>query len=149
MREHAEIVTLSDEIDYLRSYMDIQRYRYADRFTFMLRVSDEPLPVRLPRFCLLPLVENVFTHAIPYTTRVVAIRVTASVVARGGSGALKIVVRDDGPGCSEERWNEINTSLAELRSMETHGIGLHSVLLPRSPSACSRQETSASVPLSR
>ncbi len=123
VREPEEFVSLGAEVEALESYMEIQRYRYPGRFSLDVDVSDECLSMVIPRFSLQPLVENCFTHALPHHDGELSIRVHCHALR----DELSIAVADDGPGCSEERWSEIESSLAESRNIETHGIGLYSV----------------------
>ncbi len=135
VRDFDDVVPLDRELEYLQSYIDIQRYRYRDSFEFQLEVPDQCRTVMIPRFCIQPLVENAFTHSLPYARRPVTIRVVVALEADD----LQVSIADDGPGCSEARREEIACSLTEARrenvsrssskarKMETHGIGLYSV----------------------
>lgn len=74
------IVTVADEIDALRNYMDLQRIRYDYEFHYSLDSDDEALHVAVPRFLLQPLVENAIYHG---------------TGDRGGKVAVTIRIKDD------------------------------------------------------
>lgn len=74
------IVSVADEIDALRNYMDLQRIRYDYEFHYSLDSDDEALHVAVPRFLLQPLVENAIYHG---------------TGDRGGKVAVTIRIKDD------------------------------------------------------
>lgn len=56
------IVTIADEIEAVRNYMELQRIRYDYEFEFRMDIAEETLHVAVPRFLLQPLVENAIYH---------------------------------------------------------------------------------------
>jgi two-component system, LytTR family, sensor kinase len=102
-------VTLRQELDFLRSYLEIEQTRFQNRLEVKMKVETETLDAKVPNLILQPLVENCIRH-------VVAPRATKSTIeisAARRNGHLEIIVRDDGQGMS--------SSGAELK---TNGIGL-------------------------
>jgi hypothetical protein len=56
---------LSEEIEYIRNYIEIQRLRYGDTFDFFYEIEDESLlHVYIPHFSIQPIIENCFVHVI-------------------------------------------------------------------------------------
>lgn len=91
-------VSLREEIEFLRSYLEIEQTRFQDRLKVRLEIEPEALEAQVPNLILQPLVENAMRHA-------VAVRATESTVeirAGRNNGQLEIQVRDDGPGLDEE-----------------------------------------------
>ena len=103
-------VTLQQEIEFLNGYLEIERIRFQDRLTTEIRVDPDVLDVRVPNLILQPIVENAMRHAIGNTT---AGRV--EVIAAARNGALRIEVKDNGPGIQDE-------SLVDFR--RGRGVGL-------------------------
>jgi two-component system, LytTR family, sensor kinase len=91
-------VTLRQEIEFLNGYLEIERIRFQDRLTTEIHVDPDVLDVRVPNLILQPIVENAMRHAIANCN---AGRVEISAVPR--NGALRIEVRDNGPGLSVDR----------------------------------------------
>ncbi|KAA6348259.1 Sensor histidine kinase YehU [termite gut metagenome] len=56
------IVHLSDELRFLDSFRYLQEMRYADNFTFDIRVPEEKRNMLIPVLSLLPLIENIVKH---------------------------------------------------------------------------------------
>jgi sensor histidine kinase YesM len=92
-------VELADEIEDLRTYVDIQRMRFGDRLTVTTDVPPGLASVRVPGILLQPLVENSIRHGLgPEGGHV-------HVSAIRDNGSVVVEVRDDGagfsPGCRE------------------------------------------------
>jgi sensor histidine kinase YesM len=91
-------VTLEEELDFLRKYLDIERTRFADRLVVRFDISPETLPALVPTLLLQPLVENAIKHGVARKSGAGHIDVRAH---REGD-KLWIEVRDDGVGLSED-----------------------------------------------
>lgn len=62
---HKEGILLSEELEYIKNYIEIQRLRYEDTFDFFCEVKDESLLfVYIPHFSIQPIIENCFVHAL-------------------------------------------------------------------------------------
>jgi hypothetical protein len=58
-------ILLSEEIEYIRNYIEIQRLRYGDTFDFFYEIDDDSLLfVYIPHFSIQPIIENCFVHAL-------------------------------------------------------------------------------------
>ena len=90
-------VPLKQELDFIRSYLDIEQIRFRDRLQVSFQVDPEVLDAKVPHLILQPLVENAIRHGI--APHLFAGRV--SVGARKVNGRLQLVVRDDGPGVGD------------------------------------------------
>ncbi|WP_239615974.1 cache domain-containing sensor histidine kinase [Cohnella mopanensis] len=112
-----EILTLGEELEVVRSYVTIQKYRFDERLDFKLEVPDYLLSRKLPKLTLQPLLENAIQYALEPTIGTSRIVVRAELTKEG----LIILVEDDGPGMPHD-------TLALLRNGEMKakgkGIGL-------------------------
>jgi two-component system LytT family sensor kinase len=77
----AQEVTLREELEFLRCYLEIERVRFADRLAVNFEIESGALDALVPNLLLQPLVENAIRHGI---------------VARRGSGVIGIGARLDG-----------------------------------------------------
>jgi two-component sensor histidine kinase len=59
-------ITLADEIDILKQYIELQRARFSKQFHYEITVSEELIPnqVWLPSLLLQPLIENAINHGL-------------------------------------------------------------------------------------
>jgi two-component system, LytTR family, sensor kinase len=86
--------TLSDEIEFVRRYLDIERLRFGERLTVRFDVPRALHNARVPIFVLQPFVENALKHGVLRDRGGNHIAVSASLAR----GMLNLRVRDDGRG---------------------------------------------------
>jgi sensor histidine kinase YesM len=90
----SSLVPIDDELEIVRSYLEIERVRFGSR----LRFDIEPLPgggaPLVPRLSLQTLVENCVKYAVSASRDGASISVTATA----NDGRLHVAVEDDGPG---------------------------------------------------
>jgi signal transduction histidine kinase len=89
-------VRLSEELDFIRQYLELQKLRFGPRLRTHIQVDDpELLSASIPALLLQPLVENSIVHGIRKLAGGGSVTVSAS---RAGD-ELRLEVRDTGPGC--------------------------------------------------
>ena len=98
-------VTLAEEIDLQRLYLDIETIRFPSRLKVAIEVPPELEGVRLPALILQPLVENAIKYGVSPTRDVVTLTIAATalddqqmllrVTNSGGSGKPKARGRRD------------------------------------------------------
>ncbi|MBI2419672.1 MAG: histidine kinase [Ignavibacteriales bacterium] len=87
-------VTLADELQYIRQYLEIEKVRFSDKLTVQEDLEPEALLVKVPSFLLQPIVENSIHHAIAKRTSDGRILISAKLQHE----KLYISVEDNGPG---------------------------------------------------
>lgn len=87
-------VTLSQEIEALKLYLEIEKVRFDERLRLAFEIEDKAQKALIPSLLLQPLVENSIKYAIAHSVNGGAIRIAARVFA----GELLMEVCDDGPG---------------------------------------------------
>lgn len=115
------VVTLRDEIQALRDYVELQQIRYDYEFDVRYEVPDELMDVRIPRFILQPIVENALYHGLPETGGVIRVEAVRS------GDFIRIEVRDNGKGMTEEQIAEMLRGGGEASGGSGMGIGLNYV----------------------
>jgi two-component system, LytTR family, sensor kinase len=90
-------VPLAEEIDALRTYLDIEQTRLRNRLTVHIDIAPDALEAIVPSLLLQPLVDN----AIRNTAGLDAMPATIEIRAWRDQAALRIEVRDDAPGPTE------------------------------------------------
>ncbi len=105
-------VPLNEELDFLRSYLAIERIRFRDRLVVEIEVDPACSRALVPRLILQPLVENAIGHGI--AMRSAAGRV--EVHARRQGSRLEVRVWDDGPGIADPSKLEEGVGLTNTRS---------------------------------
>jgi hypothetical protein len=106
VEEAGDEVPLRSEWEFSRNYLALETLRLGPRLQLDCRIAPEALDVRVPAFCLQPLLENAVRHAI---------------APRPEGGTLSIVVERRG----EELWLSVaNETREEAANASTHGTGL-------------------------
>lgn len=82
-------VTLEEELQLLRHYVDIQQLRFGERLCFRLEHDEPSLRVRVPALLLQPLVENAIRHGVEPSEQPEEVLVQART--QGGILTLEVV----------------------------------------------------------
>lgn len=100
--DNREEVPLREELAHLRSYLDIQSFRFEDTFMFEIDVPEHLLDTPILKLTLQPLVENSIQHGFDGLERLGRLgRIAVRCVDEGRWVAL--YVEDNGLGIAEER----------------------------------------------
>ena len=92
-------VTLAEELEFIRGYLDIEQMRLGERLKVDWDVESAALQARVPSLVLQPLVENAIQHGIAAVTG----PGTLLLVARRDGEFLQLEVRDNGPGLARSQ----------------------------------------------
>lgn len=64
-RSGSHTSSLADELDMVRTYLQVEHVRFGDRLQFTVQITDEQLnSLQIPQFLLQPIVENAVKHGI-------------------------------------------------------------------------------------
>jgi hypothetical protein len=135
-RLHQTSSTVGQEVQLVRSYLELMHLRMPDRLQFALQVDEAALALRCPPTTLLTLVENAVRHGIDPSEEGGRI----DVIVRMESGRCVAEVRDTGAGLVTASTG-LGTGLASLRERLELAFGSGashvrvSALVPRGASA--------------
>lgn len=102
------MVRVGEELDHIRDYFYIQKFRFEDRFDMEIDVErEELLELFLPRMTIQPLVENAMIHGLEKVEHKGLIRVSLMTAGE----RLCITVSDNGFGMSREELIRLNERL--------------------------------------
>ncbi len=87
-------VTVEEEVETLKLYLDIERMRFEERLRTEFRIEPAAGKARLPSLLLQPLVENAIKYAVSPQEEGAQIAIAARLVGQ----RLRITVADTGPG---------------------------------------------------
>jgi len=121
--KHSEFVTLAEELEGLRMYMQIQQVRYGEKYAYAIDVDPALLNCSMLKLTLQPLVENALFHGIAPKTGG-----TVTVKAKAEKGRLRLYVRDNGAGMDPAAVRSaLRRQAAEPSKHRFTGIGLSNV----------------------
>jgi two-component system sensor histidine kinase YesM len=113
------LITLSEELQYTKAYVDIMNMRYQGILDYQVDVDPELTAVKTLKLILQPFVENAILHGIAPKMAPGCIHIVCAQEASG----LVITITDDGVGLSDDRIIQINKELAR----RCEGIGIYNV----------------------
>ena len=131
-RTDRQYVSLKDEIDFLRKYLEIEQTRFGDRLRVHMAIDPDTLDAAVPNLLLQPLVENAVKHGLAPkigggVIEVIAERTGSKERREGvpGDADLRLIVRDNGTGMSRQALNAFNTGvgLSNTRARLEHLYG--------------------------
>jgi len=99
LRSSQEFVTLTDEVEYIKNYVDLQGIRFGERLTVEFNIDDEALKHYVPFNTLQPLVENAFIHGFAQKDSNMYINISISV----GEQEIELIVTDNGLGIHQNQ----------------------------------------------
>lgn len=114
------LVTLEEELEKLKKYAGIQKFRFKDSLVFYCEVEEEAMGVYVPKMILQPLVENSISHGILPGKEMGYIKVRAFIRQE----QLWVTVTDTGIGMSKE---QIQQNYRNMADPESQNIGLANV----------------------
>ena len=114
-------VTVAQEVETLKLYLEIERMRFEERLRTRFDVEEEAAKACLPAMLLQPLVENAIKYAVSPQEEGAEIRLEARV--RGNR--LLLVVSDSGPGAQAPRSSLPHTVTGSAPS--STGVGLANI----------------------
>ncbi|KRE82515.1 hypothetical protein ASG89_14765 [Paenibacillus sp. Soil766] len=113
-----KVVKLSEEIDHVKTYVDILQMRFGDKIKLQYDVSDDMLEIPVLKLTLQPIVENAIYHGLEVTEH----GGTIVIDVRKMPDRLQITVSDDGVGITEAKLMEIKATLEGKTKGESIGI---------------------------
>lgn len=101
-----EMLSLEEEFQIVKDYVDIMKIRFEDSFECEIQMEESCKKYLLPKLTIQPLIENSFQHGIRGEERYGIIALAAYVREEN----LHIVVRDNGAGVPDEVIRDLNRS---------------------------------------
>lgn len=116
------IVTVEEEVDYIKEYAKIIDYRFMGKIEVNIRMEEEVREKRVIKLLLQPLVENAVFHGLEQRVEDGAVEVN---IGRKDERHLMFKVTDNGCGIEEEKLKEICDALGSKESK--NGIGMSNI----------------------
>ena len=116
------IITVGEELQHAKSYLDIQKYRYKNKFISYFEIEEDIEKYKTIKLILQPLIENAIYYGMEYMDGDGEIYIRAYT----RENDLYFEVEDNGLGMREEQVAGLLTEEPKVRSKGS-GIGLRNV----------------------
>lgn len=122
MNKMNDIISIKDELENIRSYIQIQQIRYAGQFTVQYQIAPELLSLSSPKLILQPIVENAILHNVS-ADHLLKILIQATIE----NGNVVFHISDNGSGMSSAQIHDILTTSPREKNHVFRGIGVFNV----------------------
>ncbi|MDH6368301.1 two-component system sensor histidine kinase YesM [Paenibacillus sp. PastF-3] len=92
--QNQELIPLQMEFEHVRHYLDIQKFRFEDKFSYTINLPENLRTFMTQKLIVQPIVENALYHAIEPMEDPGIIEITAYEMGTD----MIIIVKDNGPG---------------------------------------------------
>lgn len=116
-----ELVTIGQEMEYVKNYLTIQKMRYKDKLEYEIDVAPSILHVKIIKLVLQPLIENAIYHGLKYKETKGTLRVRGY---QHGSRAVVDII-DDGVGMDAETLSHFYDE--HKVNYRSNGVGVYNV----------------------
>lgn len=125
-KSHSSYIQVAQEMEYVRSYLVLQQFRYEDCLKVSITIPDTVAELYIPRFTLQPLVENAIKHGMISPDDPFSIDLEIFI----HEDALHIRIGNDGTRISLERMKELldfDASRQELLDFDQKSYGVQNI----------------------
>lgn len=120
-----KIISIAEELDYIKTYLEIQQFRRSSEFEFEINVPDDILYLGIPKLILQPLVENVFSHGFESKLRDCNIIISGMLC----NGTVELLIADNGVGIDKQTLHQLeikkNLSPKDLNHSQIGIVNVH------------------------
>lgn len=123
LNQGKDIISIREELQHVKSYLEIQQVRYQDILKYEIQVPGELDKYLIPKITIQPIVENALYHGIKNKRGLGRIRVSG----KKEEGGFAIQVEDNGIGINEERLRQVRDKIQYRTPAENDIYGLYNV----------------------
>ena len=116
-------VSISREMEFVRAYLTLQKYRFGDRLNVDIDIDDDCERFTIPKLTLVTFVENACVHGVERKSTPAWIFIRAAKI----KGYMCIEVEDTGDGMTEDELKELmerikNVSVEDMKNKKHVGM---------------------------
>ena len=100
-------ITISEEMIFVKNYIEIQKYRFGDKLSYSFYIQEECKGFKIPKLSILTFVENSCVHGVQNSINNTSINVSIFK----DNQYLYIEIYDTGDGISQEKLQEIKEKI--------------------------------------
>mgnify|MGYP001248377402 CR=1 FL=1 len=118
-----QFITIGEELDYVRSYINIQKYKYIEPFDVHIQADPGLLSCKIIKLLIQPIVENAIIHGIGPLKEKGQIVIKVQRVGEN----IRIEVTDNGVGMTEERIGQVLNKRHAATNLSFNSMGIGNV----------------------
>lgn len=121
LKKADKLVKLEEEMNYIKSYLEIQKIRFEERLTYNLEIDDEIKENKIPFLAIQVFVENAVIHGIEECENGGCVNVSAKSYGK----FIEILIEDNGVGIGNKKLSEIRDELSNKQKVGLDKIGIN------------------------
>lgn len=117
-----EWVSVAKEVENIKDFLKIQKYRFGSEFEYCLDIEPETLKIKIPKLLIQPLVENACIHGIEGSEEYGKIFIQIKFI----NNKLVCIIKDNGVGINEEK---LDSMLKDVKKEKTknNNVGIANI----------------------
>lgn len=123
LNQGKDMVSVKEELQHSRSYLEIQQVRYQDILQYEIQVPETLFCYLIPKITIQPLVENALYHGIKNKRGIGKIMITG----KREKDYFVLIVEDNGAGMSRERLEAVREGMNQKSQTEKDIYALYNV----------------------
>lgn len=123
LNQGKDMVSVKEELQHSRSYLEIQQVRYQDILQYEIQVPETLFCYLIPKITIQPLVENALYHGIKNKRGIGKIIITG----KREKDYFVLIVEDNGAGMSRERLEAVRKGMNQKSQTEKDIYALYNV----------------------
>jgi len=118
-----EFISIRQEEQHIRSYLEIQGMRYRDILEYGFKIDPELYGYQILKLTIQPLVENALYHGIKYKRA----KGNINISGQKNGDIIRLVVRDNGAGMDQDELEQLRKEIQRPCKETEKGFGLANV----------------------
>lgn len=114
-------VTIEEDMEYTKNYLDIQKTRFGNRLSFGIRIPEELKHCIVPKLIIQPIIENAIKYGFRDCQKLL-VEIEISILAEN----LVIIIKNNGTEIDEQALSEIRCMISSPANFSQHS-GLYNV----------------------
>lgn len=124
VKERDSKVTLQDEVENIRDYLDLLTVRFGDMISYSFDIDAKALSLAMPPLILQPIVENAYVHG--FSEKEDPGRIHIEVLQTGGGAEVRIT--DNGKGIDADTQRHLLQKIGPHATENSTGVGLQNII---------------------
>ncbi|CDF57681.1 sensor histidine kinase [Thermobrachium celere] len=114
-------VSIEDELNYTKSYLEIIKTRFKEKFEYDIKVDNHLINCLVPKLIFQPIIENCVEHGYKGDNKL-----NIDICIENKNNNLNISIKDNGIGINQSKLEEINEILKNNQNKSNH-LGIYNV----------------------
>lgn len=118
-----EFVSVYEEIEYIKNFALIQKYRFEDKFKVIFNISSEIQNCIVPKLIIQPIVENAIVHGMDTEISFIEVKIEGRLEGED----IVFIIRDNGKGIDADKINMMLQASENKNKNGFNGMGIKNV----------------------